>query len=285
MSSQRIVFLDVDGTLIDSGERMAVGTADAIRSVRANGHLVYLCTGRAAIEVPKVVRAIGFDGIISAGGGFAEIGDELVITRTMPPAAAERMTRFFESAGFDFYLQAYRDVYPSAGVRDRFVEYLLDDLRRETGAEPSEAARAAIVEHPAMEAFAVQRPYVYEGIAKAIFLGDDQRAFARAWEGLHPEFHVITGTIPHLGEGSGEVSFGGVNKGSTILQLLELLGLPAAAAIGIGDSSNDVEMFDVCGVAVAMGNASDAIKARAGEVTDGVLDDGVANALRRHGLV
>ncbi|MDY7557231.1 HAD family hydrolase [Cryobacterium sp. 10C3] len=76
-----------------------------------------------------------------------------------------------------------------------------------------------------------------------------------------------------------------MNKGSTILKLLDLLGLDAASAIGIGDSSNDIEMLQVCGVGIAMGNATDEVKSHADEVTTAVLDDGVWNAFRRHGLI
>ena len=88
-----------------------------------------------------------------------------------------------------------------------------------------------------------------------------------------------------MGRGSGEVTLNGVNKGSTILQLLDRLGLHAASAIGIGDSSNDIEMLQVCGVGIAMGNATDAVKAHADEVTTSVQDDGVWNAFRRQGLI
>ena len=56
-------------------------------------------------------------------------------------------------------------------------------------------------------------------------------------------------------------------------------------AIGIGDSWNDAEMFDVVGTPVAMGNADPALKERAGNVTTDVLDDGVWNAFVELGLV
>ena len=70
-----------------------------------------------------------------------------------------------------------------------------------------------------------------------------------------------------------------------LLQLLDRLGMDASGAIGIGDSTNDIEMLQVCGVGIAMGNATDAVKAHADEVTTSVLDDGVWNAFRRHGLI
>ncbi|TFB71334.1 Cof-type HAD-IIB family hydrolase [Cryobacterium glaciale] len=285
MFSPRIAFLDVDGTLIDAGEVIAPSTIDAVRTARQNGHLVYLSTGRAAVEIYPAIRDIGFDGAISAGGGFAEVGDELVIARTMPEEAVARMVGFYEESGYDFYLQSLTHLYPSPGVRARFATYLQQDRERRGDDRTDLHSVADLDEHPALKAFANVRPLSYSGIAKSVFLAGDLMAYDRVSEALSSEFHVITGTIPHMGTGSGEVTLSGVNKGSTILQLLDHLGIDAAAAIGIGDSSNDIEMLQVCGVGIAMGNATADIKAHADEITTAVLDDGVWNAFRRHGLI
>ncbi|WP_104178525.1 Cof-type HAD-IIB family hydrolase [Cryobacterium sp. Y50] len=285
MNSPRIAFLDVDGTLIDSGEVIAPSTIEAVRTARKNGHLVYLSTGRASVEIYPAIREIGFDGTISAGGGFAEVGDELVIARTMPEAAVARMVSFYQESGFDFYLQSLDQLYPSPGVRARFATYLADDLERRGETRTELLSVTDRNEHAALKAFANVRPLSYTGIAKSVFLAADPTAYDRVAEALSSDFHVITGTIPHMGTGSGEVTYGGVNKGSTILLLLEHLGIQAESAIGIGDSTNDLEMLQVCGVGVAMGNATDEVKMHADEVTTAVLDDGVWNAFRRHGLI
>jgi Cof subfamily protein (haloacid dehalogenase superfamily) len=285
VTSPRIAFLDVDGTLIDGGEMIAPSTIAAVRGARANGHLVYLCTGRSTTEIYPQIREIGFDGAISAGGGFAEIGDELVISRTMPEDATNRMVDFYRDAGYDFYLQSYDEVHPSAGMRDRFVTYLADDLARRGDTRPDLRSVVSASDHPALRAFDNVRPIKTVGIAKSLFLADEAEAFDRVSEAFQGEFHVITGTIPHMGRASGEVTLQGVNKGTTILQLLDLLGRDPQSAIGIGDSANDVEMLQVCGVGIAMGNADQEIKDAADEVTTQVLDDGVWNAFRRHGLV
>jgi Cof subfamily protein (haloacid dehalogenase superfamily) len=281
----RIAFLDVDGTLIDGGERIAPSTVEAVRAARANGHLVYLCTGRSTSEIYPQIREIGFDGAISAGGGFAEIGDELVISRTMPEDAASRMVAFYREAGYDYYLQSYDEVYPSEGMRDRFVRYLAEDLTRNGDPRPDLVSVVSESDHPALRAFDEIRPMSTVGIAKSMFLADDLDAFDRVSAAFRGEFHVITGTIPHMGPASGEVTLFGVNKGTTILQLLDRLELDAEQAIGIGDSANDIEMLQVCGVGIAMGNADQAIKDAADEVTSSVLDDGVWNAFQRHGLI
>ncbi|TFC02641.1 Cof-type HAD-IIB family hydrolase [Cryobacterium adonitolivorans] len=285
MISPRIAFLDVDGTLIDSSEVVAPSTIEAVRTARANGHLVYLSTGRASVEIYPAIRDIGFDGAISAGGGFAEIGDELVISRTMPEDAVARMVGFYEESGYDFYLQAFDELFPSPGVRGRFATYLQDDQERRGEVRTDLEAVTDADEHPALKAFANVRPLSYTGIAKSVFLAADLMAYDRVSEALSGDFHVITGTVPHMGRGSGEVTLDGVNKGTTVLQLLDMIGLDAASAIGIGDSTNDIEMLQVCGVGIAMANATDVVKAHADEVTTSVREDGVWNAFRRHGLI
>jgi Cof subfamily protein (haloacid dehalogenase superfamily) len=285
MTGRRIAFLDVDGTLIDGGERIAPSTIEAVRTARANGHLVYLSTGRSTVEIYPSIREIGFDGAISAGGGFAEVGEELVLSRTMPEDAVARMVSFYQQSGYDFYLQSYDQVYPSPGMRSRFVQYLADDLARQGDTRPDLLAIASESGHPALRSFDDVRPLTFTGIAKSLFLADDLTAFDRVREAFRDQFHVITGTIPHMGKGSGEVTLSGVNKGTAILELLTRLGIDQRDTIGIGDSSNDIEMLQICAVGIAMGNADRTVKDVADEVTTGVLDDGVWNAFRRHGLI
>ncbi len=69
-----------------------------------------------------------------------------------------------------------------------------------------------------------------------------------------------------------------MHKGAAIRALLDHLGISRERAIGIGDNWNDVEMFEACGVAVAMGNAPDGVKALATTVTTAIDDDGIHNA-------
>ena len=49
--SPRIVFIDVDGTILEHGSVIAPSTVSAIRAARRAGHLVYLCTGRSAGDI------------------------------------------------------------------------------------------------------------------------------------------------------------------------------------------------------------------------------------------
>lgn len=279
MTTPRIVFLDVDGTLIDHSQRLAPSVTEAVRGARAAGHLMYLCTGRSRREIPDTVTDIGFDGVISAGGGFTEIGDELLGAYTMPADDSRTLVDFFEAQDIEYNLQAYDEIYPSRNLFER-VRPLFEHDERRSGDAAASADMKKIEQR-----MAYRGPAPAEGIAKATFFGSEQSTFARVRDHLGDRFHVITGTIPWLGEAGGEVSRFGVNKGSAIEALVAHLGMSIDDAIGIGDSYNDLEMLQVCGVGIAMGNADDTVKSYADEVTTSVLEDGVWTAFRTHGLI
>lgn len=124
-----------------------------------------------------------------------------------------------------------------------------------------------------------------DAVAKAVFISDASDTVERATADLGDLFHVVPGSMPLPGGSNGEIGMRGTTKGSAIVAVLAHHGIGASDAIGIGDSWNDVEMFDVCGVGIAMGNAPDELKRLADEVTTSVRDDGIWNAFVRHGLV
>ncbi|MDJ1114339.1 Cof-type HAD-IIB family hydrolase [Microbacterium dauci] len=280
----RIAFLDVDGTILEHGDAIAPSTVTAIRTARENGHLVYLCTGRAAGDIHPKVREIGYDGAITNGGAYAVRGDELIFADPMPREDTDRLISYFEAEDIDYFLQSDEAVYASPGVGamvDRFFERRrrqhLEDARRLGLSEPVDP-KPVISYRPLTEANLDQ-------IAKTTFISKRSDSVDRAQADLGDRFHVIPGSIPLPGGSNGEIGLRGTTKGSAILRVLEVLGLDAADAIGIGDSWNDAEMFDVVGSPVAMGNADPALKERAGNVTTDVLDDGVWNAFVRLGLI
>ena len=70
MSDKKIVFLDVDGTLVDYNGDLPDSAVQAVRAARANGHRVYISTGRSKAEVYPELWAIGLDGMIGGNGSY-----------------------------------------------------------------------------------------------------------------------------------------------------------------------------------------------------------------------
>ena len=59
----KIIFLDVDGTLVDYENQLPDSAVAAVRRARENGHRVYICTGRSRAEIYPELWEIGLDGI------------------------------------------------------------------------------------------------------------------------------------------------------------------------------------------------------------------------------
>ncbi|RWZ50833.1 Cof-type HAD-IIB family hydrolase [Labedella phragmitis] len=273
----RTIFLDVDGTLIGHDQHLAPSAIAAVGDARRRGHLVFLSTGRSRSEIPDEVLAIGFDGVISAGGGFTERHGVLVDSRLLTARDVEEIQSFLSSRGIEYIMQGYDAIHPSRGAAERLSSALA------SGRVGSERDGADDDELLARLSYRGAAPT--EGIAKVTFLGDHPRTFATVRDGLGDGFHVITGTIPYLGEAGGEVSRRGVDKGAAIERLLAAEGLSLDDAVAIGDSANDLEMLEIVGLGIAMGNADAAVKAVADEITRPVSQDGVWHALRSHGLI
>lgn len=292
MTSPRIVFCDIDGTLVDHTQRLPASAARAVQQARADGVLVYVCTGRARASIPTHVSAIGFDGVISAGGGFTEADGVLVAERVMDAADLCELVDFFLAHDISYNLQGYDDAYPSSGMLAQMAPLLrgLRDTARDIEASGDVTSAAALRERAErLEAgFAYRGPAPREGIAKVTFLGPTRDCYRIVRDGVGgPEgrFHVITGSIPHFDESSGEVSLRGMHKGAALVAECQRLGIPLSSAMAVGDSTNDIEMLHAAGIGVAMGGSSDAVLAAADEVTDAVADGGLWNAFARHGIV
>ena len=74
-------------------------------------------------------------------------------------------------------------------------------------------------------------------------------------------------------------------KENGIRALCAAIGITTEETIAFGDADNDLEMLQLAGIGVAMGNALPQVRACADMVTDTVENDGIAHALRRLKLI
>ena len=93
----KIIFLDVDGTLVDYENRLPESAVTAIRAARAKGHRVYLCTGRSRAEVYLNLWDIGLDGMIGGNGSYVEDHGTVVMHQLITPEQARRIVDWLHS--------------------------------------------------------------------------------------------------------------------------------------------------------------------------------------------
>ena len=223
-------------------------------------------TGRNPRETPSDVKDIGFDGCVTAGGAFAEVGDKVVHRETVPPAQVKTIIDAVEKCDLEYALQYFDGIYASPGLVALFREVFND---RGFPIEP--------------EGFVSERSTA--SVANAVFASRDLEAYDKVLGELGPNFMAVTGTMPYMGTGSGEVFVPELTKAAPFPAIAEELGVPVESAIAIGDASKDTAMLQQPGVGVAMGHASDEVISVADEVASFLISDGVHEVFVRHGLI
>jgi hydroxymethylpyrimidine pyrophosphatase-like HAD family hydrolase len=73
----------------------------------------------------------------------------------------------------------------------------------------------------------------------------------------------------------------GVSKGTALLAMGEILGIPSSSTIAVGDNWNDLEMIEAAGLGVAMRSAPAGVRARADHVCGTAEEEGVREVIER----
>jgi Cof subfamily protein (haloacid dehalogenase superfamily) len=118
---------------------------------------------------------------------------------------------------------------------------------------------------------------VTEPVVKVLML-EEPEALSRVERKLQKEF---TGRLSVMRSKPFFLEFTefGVTKGTSLNSLIQQLGISRDEVIAIGDSGNDLSMIQFAGLGVAMGNATEEIKALADFITDTNMNDGVAKVV------
>ena len=119
--SPHAVFVDIDGTLCDSRQRIPQSAIDALSEVRSKGHRLFACTGRSAPEVYPRFWDIGFEGIVGGAGGYARVGNRVLVDERMPREHVEVLTALWEELDAFYIWQGPDQMGPSDGYLDFFV--------------------------------------------------------------------------------------------------------------------------------------------------------------------
>lgn len=263
------IFIDIDGTLVDSSKEVPQSARDACAQLRANGCKLVLSTGRSLPELLPSVVFVGFDGVISASGGSVSWDGKTLVENPIPQAQIHALTRYFRDHDFEFLWQASRGVWGDSGI----LEDLHQAVRPDVQGWPRDWRPFA---NPSEE---------IGNVLKGLFKASSAVAAEGFREAFGGQLTIVDGSIDAEHRSNGEITAAGISKGNAMRELRSRLGAFGSRFIAIGDSENDAEMFKAADYSIAMGNATSLIKQLANVETDSVDDDGFARAFERLGLI
>ncbi len=275
----KIIFLDVDGTLVDYSNQLPESAVRAVRSARQAGHLVYLTTGRSRAEMYPELWEIGIDGMIGGNGSYLEHRGTVLMHQSLTPDECRTIVDWLNDRKLAFYLEANSGLYASPDFK--------------TAALPT--IRAYITGKGVADTSDLTVDDVFpEMIYGADLYRDDINKISFVL-GSYQDFLDASERFPQLkagtwgGRGShalfGDLGVANIDKAHAVDLLLQHLGADRADTIAAGDAAVDIPMLEYCAIGIAMGNAPDDIKAIADCVTDDVEADGLYNAFAHLGLL
>ena len=274
MKDIKLVALDLDGTLFDNSSRISERNLTAIRSITDKGIHVVISTGRPFEGIPfDQIKGTGINYAITANGsGIYEIStgkclyenamDEELVTPILNFLLTRdiHMDAFIGGKGYtpiQCVETAQKLTVPSS-IKNYIIttRTRLDNILQFIHENQLKVQKMTLNFYPAADGTLIDRETVRKFLVS------------------NPSITTVCGGYNNL-----EFTRADANKGVGLRKLAEILGVNPDATMAIGDTENDLAIIVAAGIGVAMGNATDAVKARADYVTTTNTKDGVAAAI------
>lgn len=277
---KKIIFLDIDGTLVNDCNILPESAKEAVKRARANGHYVLICTGRSVSQVIGPVKELEVDGKVCSAGGYVEVGGKVLREIHMTKEDVELIVDYMESKGIGYCLESSNGVFVSKNAKAYFKESMKERVTQNPERhEEIEAGMKAF-----MDIMTEGVEMIREDINKVTFLHSDV-PFKEIEAFFKDKFEVLPNSVKVASQNGGEVMMPGVHKASGVQVVLDYLKLDRANSFAYGDGLNDMEMIQYVAYGVAMGNACDELKKVAMDVADEVEADGLYKSFEKYGLI
>lgn len=278
---KKLVFLDIDGTLLPPGE-MAVpkSAVDAMRRARANGHKLFLCTGR-NLRMTQPLFDYGFDGFVCSAGGYVGCDGKILVDIPMEPEQVAGIRKVMQESGVECTLEARDNTYGGVQMIERFAHNF-----QTAGTMNSEAERWKKMMEFGMTIRSIEE-YAGAPVYKIVYIAEKPEDLLEVRRQYEDQFVFCEAKLGKFGGEmvNGELINRKFNKGTGIKAICDYLNMPLSDTIGFGDSDNDLQMTDVVGISYCMANGSESLKKLCDRVCPAVTEDGIAKAFEELELI
>ncbi len=266
--STKILFTDLDGTLLDDTKNITDGNHAAIEKALSAGHKIVISTGRATAAAIPFAHKLGLDregcyAICYNGGQIYDIyRNEAIYARTLEDTLAFEIYQKAVDRGL--HIQSYTDEKFVVREENAETEYYASHCKMvyEVTKNPREALRQkqykllaiSLTDHQALEDFRLELTEVYSKQINCFFSND---------------YYL-------------EIVPVGISKGFAVQFMCEHLGIPIENSVAAGDAQNDVAMLEAAHIGAVMCNAFPGIEKFGNYITEHDNNhDGVAEIIEK----
>ena len=275
----KIIFIDVDGTLLDYENKLPQSAVKAIQQARANGHKVYICTGRSKAEVYDYIWDIGLDGMIGGNGSYVEHQGQVIMHQLITKEQCRHIVDWLKERHLEFYLESNNGLFASENFEEKGNPVIKEYCKRK-GKDHAEELTVRDIFPEMIYGGELYR----DDVNKVSFI---LNSYQDHLDSIQEFPDLKAGTWGGKGEIAlfGDFGVKDITKAHAIDVLLNHLGAKIEDTFPFGDAKVDIPMLEYCHVGVAMKSGGDEIKAMADYVTDDVDQDGLYKAFVHFGLI
>ena len=261
MPDIKIVFLDIDGTILRPNDTIEESTKNAVAQLKEKGIEVFLATGRPLHEITEIGDELSISSYIAYNGAFAIHNNETLFNEPLPASLVENLLKTIKERNYDIVLYSQcKNIFNSMD---------------------SEIVKEFI------KTFHLRKNTLYDNTKNEEILGSTiitNEEHAEKWFEHLNGVHLSSVNVDGM-RNCHDVIRDKVNKGVAVKAVLATLGISPEQAAAFGDGMNDKEMLSAVGSGFAMGNANPNLFSYAKYRTTHVEDSGVYNGLKTIGLV
>ena len=258
----KLLFFDIDETLIPSGGAYPPGVEDALRKTKEKGHKLFINTGRVRSNVEDYIFTDVFSGIVCGCGTHIIYEGNELLYRTLPRELCHETALLCRKCNMYALFEHKDHTCYDAELPGNNDNPLVEYFRR--------SGRKLITD--------LEDPdFVFDKFTVWYNNRSDVLSFK---EGTKEFFNLIDREGDFY-----EMEPRGFSKATGMQFLMDYFGCGVEDVIAFGDSNNDIEMLKKAGTGIAMGNATDELKSIASFVTDDINHDGIRNALIKLKLI
>ncbi|WP_312473527.1 Cof-type HAD-IIB family hydrolase [Neobacillus sp.] len=279
------IAIDLDGTLLNDQNEISEENIKAIQYAQDRGFEVVISTGRAYFDVQTICKKAGIAPlIIGTNGSTIHSKDGKVLSSiTISKVSVELILKWLDERDYYYEVFTNKAIYTLKKRREHIYQEIQSLKEADLDSDWTEVVEVA---ERQFEQFGYVLVENYHDILKQeeeffniVACSFDQKKLAEGWNqfNMFDDLMVVSSADYNI-----EITSNRASKGNALEKLAFMLNGSLEQSMAIGDSNNDLSMFQKVGYSVAMGNAKDVIKAVCTTTTLKNDENGVAYAIYRY---
>ena len=260
MSYKGVIYFDLDGTLLDRDSQLSEENRQVLHQLHQKGYLSVIASGRSPKEIREVTRNTPINSYVALNGQYVRAADQVLCANAIATDHIRELLDLSSSLGHPV---------ASYGESDYRINFVNEATTKLYQLDNAPLPQVDPDFHLQQDIYML---YLFSEAAEL------DSSYEQAFQGKLSFFRDSPFSLAFVNHG--------VSKKTGIERMNDYLTLDSTQnTYAFGDGGNDIQMLQCVAHPIAMGNASDQVKAHAEFVTRSNTDGGIAHALKHYGIL